>query len=82
MTESAEKSKRDAGSPSKRSGPKYDEDRHPRSRSRTGERDKARDKDWDAKGMYWFLYSMLSGLDVILLSALSPFRNIKFFGVV
>ena len=48
--DSAEKTRKEAVSPSKRGGQKYEEDGHPRSRSRTGERDKARDKDWDAKG--------------------------------
>ena len=42
--------RKEGASPAKKVGPKWDEDRHPRARSRTGDREKARDKDWDHKG--------------------------------
>ena len=49
--ESLEKStKKEALSPSKKAAPKWEDDRHPRSRSRTGDRDKAREKDWEMRG--------------------------------
>ena len=51
LSESLEKSaKKEASSPSKRNAQKWEDDRHQRSRSRTGERDKGKDKDWESKG--------------------------------
>ena len=51
FSESIEKSsKKEVSSPSKRNAQKWEEDRHQRSRSRTGERDKGKDKDWESKG--------------------------------